>query len=132
MDGALGTVSSHILTWNSYQFYDDAFFTRGTHTLKFGFAMERMQNDEFSGGVPPNGSYKFDTLTTFFQNRPASLLLDDPATTRPINVRQTLFGAYIQDDWRWRSNLTLNFGVRYEPVALPTEAHNTFAVLPSL
>jgi hypothetical protein len=132
MDGALGTVSADVLTWNSFQFYDDAFVTRGTHSLKFGFAMEHMQNSEFSGGVPPNGSYKFDTLTTFLQNRPASLLLDDPATTRPINVRQTLFGAYVQDDWRWRSNLTVNFGVRYEPVTVPTDAHNTFAVLTSL
>jgi outer membrane receptor protein involved in Fe transport len=132
MDGALGTVSSDILTWNSYQFYDDAFVTRGTHTLKVGFAVERMQNDEFSGGVPPNGSFKFDSLTTFLENQPKSLLIDDPATTRPINVRQTLFGAYVQDDWRARSNLTLNFGVRYEPVTLPTDAHNTFAVLTSL
>jgi outer membrane receptor protein involved in Fe transport len=132
MDGALGTVSSDILTWNSYQFYDDAFVTRGTHTLKVGFAVERMQNDEFSGGVPPNGSFKFDSLTTFLENQPHSLLIDDPATTRPINVRQTLFGAYVQDDWHARSNLTLNFGVRYEPVTLPTDAHNTFAVLTSL
>jgi len=132
MDGALGTVSSDILTWNSYQFYDDAFFTRGTHTIKVGFAAERMQNDEFSGGVPPNGSFKFDSLSTFLQNQPHSLLIDDPATTRPINVRQTLFGAYVQDDWHARSNLTLNFGVRYEPVTLPTDAHGTFAVLTSL
>jgi len=132
MDGALGTVSSDILTWNSFQFYDDAFLTRGTHSLKFGFAVERMQNDEFSGGVPPNGSFKFPTLAAFLQNQPRSLQIDDPTTTRPINVRQTLFGAYIQDDWRWRSNLTLNFGVRYEPVTLPTDAQNTFAVLTSL
>src|SRR6202023_795788 len=132
MDGALGTVSSDILTWNSYQFYDDAFFTRGTHTLKVGFAVERMQNDEFSGGVPPNGSFKFDSLATFLQNQPHSLLIVDPATTRPINVRQTLFGAYVQDDWHARSNLTLNFGVRYEQVTLPTDAHGTFAVLTSL
>jgi outer membrane receptor protein involved in Fe transport len=132
MDGALGTVSSDILTWNSYQFYDDAFVTRGTHTLKVGFAVERMQNDEFSGGVPPNGSFKFDSLTTFLENQPKSLLIDDPATTRPINVRQTLFGAYVQDDWHARPNLTLNFGVRYEPVTLPTDAHNSFAVLTSL
>src|SRR5467141_4334792 len=56
MDGALGDVSSDLLTWNSFQFYDDAFLTRGTHSLKFGFAVERMQNDEFSGVVPPYGS----------------------------------------------------------------------------
>src|SRR5260370_32032983 len=105
MDGALGTVSSDILTWNSFQFYDDAFLTRGTDTLKFGFAVEHIQNSEFSGGVPPNGSYKFDTLATFLQNQPKSLLLDDPATTLPINVQQTLFGSYAHDARRYRSTL---------------------------
>jgi hypothetical protein len=132
MVGALGAVSSDLLTWNSFQFYDDAFLTRGTHSLKFGFAAERMQNSEFSGGVPPNGQFSFGSLENFLTNRPDSIGVDDSATTRPIYVRQTLFGAYVQDDWHWRSNLTLNFGVRYEPATLPTEAHNTFAVLTSL
>ncbi|MDQ1408301.1 MAG: hypothetical protein QOJ41_36, partial [Acidobacteriaceae bacterium] len=132
MVGALGAVSADLLTWNSFQFYDDAFLTRGTHSLKFGFAVERMQNNEFSGGVPPNGQFNFDSLQSFLTNQPTSINIDDSSTTRPIYVRQTLFGAYIQDDWHARSNLTLNFGVRYEPVTLPTEAHNTFAVMTTL
>jgi Carboxypeptidase regulatory-like domain/TonB-dependent Receptor Plug Domain/TonB dependent receptor len=131
MDGSLNAISADTLTWNSFQFYDDAFLTRGTHSLKFGFAVERMQNDEFSG-AGANGSFRFDSLAGFLQNQPLSVTLDDPTSTRPIYVRQTLFGGYLQDDWHWRSNLTLNFGVRYEPVTLPTEAHNTFAVLTSL
>jgi len=49
MLGALGSVSADLLTWNSFQFYDDAFVTRGAHSLKFGFAVEHMQNSEFSG-----------------------------------------------------------------------------------
>src|SRR5216684_1375932 len=132
MLGSLGSVSADILTWNSLQFYDDAFLTRGTHSLKFGFAFEHMQNDEFSGGVPPNGQYNFPSLAGFLLNQPTSLNLDDPGTTKPVYVRQTLFGAYIHDDWRWRPNLTLNIGLRYEPTTVPTEAHNTFAVLTSL
>jgi len=132
MDGALGDVSSDLLTWNSFQAYDDAFLTRGTHSLKFGFAWEHMQNFEFSGGVPPNGQFSFGSLSGFLLNQPVGIKLDDPTTTRPIYVHQTLFGAYVQDDWHWRPNLTLNFGVRYEPVTLPVEPHNTFAVLTSL
>ena len=132
MVGALGAVSSDLLTWNSFQFYDDAFITHGAHTLKFGFAVEHMQNSEFSGGVPPNGQFNFSTLDAFLTNNPLSINIDDPTTTRPIYVHQNLFGFYAQDDWHARKNLTLNFGVRYEPVTLPVEAHNTFSVLTSL
>src|SRR6202040_3786396 len=131
MDGSLGVISEDILTWNSYQFYDDAFLTRGTHSLKFGFALEHMQDYEFSG-AGANGSFTFPSLAGFMQNQPATVTLDDPTSTRPLYVHQTLFGGYLQDDWHWRSNLTLNLGVRYEPVTLPTEAHNTYAVLTSL
>jgi hypothetical protein len=130
MTGALGAVSTDTLTWNSFQFYDDAFLTRGTHSLKFGFAAEHMQNDELSG-AGANGTFSFISFQGFLLNQPATVTVDDPIT-KPIYVRQTLFGAYLQDDWRWRPNVTLNFGVRYEPVTLPTEAHNSFAVLKTI
>jgi hypothetical protein len=132
MLGALGSISSDLLAWNSYQFYDDAFLTRGSHSLKFGFAFEHMQNDEFSGGVPPNGQFNFPSLQGFLLNQPTSVNIDDQSATRPIYVRQSLFGAYIQDDWRLRPTLMVNLGLRYEPVTVPTEAHNTFAVLTGL
>jgi hypothetical protein len=131
MDGSLNAISEDVLTWNSFQGYDDAFLTRGTHSLKFGLAWEHMQDDEFSG-AGANGSFSFPSLAGFLQNQPSLVTLDDTASTRPIYVRQTLFGGYLQDDWHWGRNFTLNLGVRYEPVTLPTEAHNTFAVLTSL
>jgi hypothetical protein len=131
MSGALGSVSTDILTWNSFQFYDDAFLTRGAHTLKFGFATEHMQNDELSGDGA-NGVFSFPSLVGFLQNQPSSFQLDSPTGTKPIYVRQTLFGAYLQDDWHLRPSFTLNLGLRYEPVTLPTEAHNNFAVLTTI
>ena len=131
MNGALGSPSFNAQTWNSFQFYDDAFLTRGTHSLKFGFAAERMQYDDLSA-AGRNGTFSFPSLAGFLLDQPSSVILPDPAATKVVGSRQTLFGLYLQDDWRWRPNLTVNLGLRYEPVTLPTEAHGGFGVLKSL
>ncbi len=48
--GGLNTSGHITYTWNSFQGYDDASLTRGTHSLKFGFAVERMQLNAISTG----------------------------------------------------------------------------------
>jgi hypothetical protein len=110
--------------WNSIQFYDDAFVTRGSHSLKFGFALERMQMD-YTNLYNPWGIWRFKDLTHFLTNQPSSLegggLLGRGGSH---DFRQTLFGGYIQDDWRMRRNLTLNLGLRYEITTVVNEVKN--------
>jgi outer membrane receptor protein involved in Fe transport len=110
--GLNGGFSHH--NWNSIQFYDDAFLTRGTHSLKFGFAVERMDYNFFQK-YNPQGIWRFASLANFLLNNPRSLegggLL---GRDTPRGLRQTIFAGYVQDDWRWRRNVTLNVGLRYE------------------
>src|SRR5882762_4372335 len=106
--------------WNSYQFYDDAFLTRGTHTLKFGFAMENMRYNFFQK-YNPEGIWRFSSLANLLTNHPNSLEGGLPIRDTPRGLRQTLFGGYLQDDWRLRHNLTLNLGLRYEMTTVLSE-----------
>jgi hypothetical protein len=120
--GTIGSQASLEFVQNSFQYYDDAFYTRGAHALKFGFAAERLQSFRISP-IVGNGTGSFGSLTAFLQDVPTSVSVSS-TTALPIPVpgRQTIFGMYIQDDWRARPNLTINLGLRYEPSTLPSEA----------
>ncbi len=118
--GGLGGVSSYHYYWNSFQAYDDAFLTHGTHSLKFGVGVERMDLN-YRGVSTPSGQFAFGSLSDFLTNKPQNFSSALGGTYTPRGLRQTLFGAYFQDDWRWRPNLTLNLGLRYEMVTVPTE-----------
>jgi hypothetical protein len=131
INAGLGALATPTAAWNSFQVYDDAFLTRGVHSLKFGFAFERMQTN-YDNTKKPNGSFSFGSLTNFLTNRPGSFVGQLPNAVNPIGARQSLVGFYLQDDWRWRPNLTLNLGVRYEAVTVPTEVHDRLASLPTL
>ena len=128
--GGLGNPSFFGHHYNSFQGYDDVFFTRGTHSFKFGFVVERMQYDVLSK-VRQNGNFNFSNLSNFLTDQPLNVLLLSPNFRREVGSRDTLFGGYFQDDYRVRSNLTINYGVRYEMLTNPTEAHNQFGLLNS-
>ena len=46
--------------------------------------------------------------------------------------RQSIFGFYVQDDWKFKPNLTLNLGLRYEFVTIPHEIHGKSSTLVNL
>jgi hypothetical protein len=128
---SVGSPSLNHHAFNSFQFYDDAFLSRGKHSLKFGFAAEHMQyNHRVQQAY--NGNFSFGSLSQFLQDQPTSVLLLDPAKAGEVGTRQTLFGVYVADDWRARPNLTINLGLRYEPTTLPTDAQDRFEVLSTL
>jgi hypothetical protein len=128
---SVGSPSLNHHVQNSFQFYDDAFLTRGKHSLKFGFATEHIQyNHRVQQAY--NGNFTFGSLQDFLQDVPTSVLLLDPVKAGEVGTRQTLFGAYIDDAWRMLPNLNINLGLRYEPTTLPTEAQDRFQVLTTL
>ena len=128
--GLLGPAGANNIVWNSFQAYDDAFLTKGVHALRFGFAFERMQTNELIPSVP-NGLFSFNSLQDFLTNQPATFRGETASSLTPRNIRQSLFAGYLQDDWRVLPNLTVNLGVRYEKVTVPTEVFNKLVTLPT-
>ena len=116
--GGISGASHYLYYWNSFQGYDDVFVTHGTHSLKFGVAVERIQLNlkNFSN---PSGVFRFGNLAGFLTNHPTRF---NGPSSDPRDFRQTVFGVYAQDDWHVRPNLTFNLGLRFEMATVAKEA----------
>jgi hypothetical protein len=115
------------------QFIDHVSYTVGTHAIKFGGELHR---NGVNGGAFGNarGSITFlgggaiaagagsTALEDFFAGDPfkASVQVGDPRR----DIHNWAYGLFIQDDWRVKKNLTINYGVRYEFSSVMKEAHN--------
>ena len=129
--GGLKNYSFTKAGFTSYQAYDDAFLARGKHILKFGFAFERMYTSVIQDNTD-GGQYTFGSLQDFLTNIPQTLAAGLLAEHSPRDYRQNVFGLYLQDDFRWKPNFTLNLGLRYEMSSTPTEAHGKLSNMRSL
>ena len=129
--GGLNSLSSYFYHWNSIQAYDDASFTFGKHSLKFGFAVERIRLNML-GLSNPGGVWSFGSLSSFLTNNPSKYTSGFVNTLTPRGYRESVFGAYIQDDWRVLPKLTVNLGLRYEPTTVFSEVSGKITNLPNL
>jgi hypothetical protein len=118
--------------WEAFQGYDDAFLTKGLHSLKFGFGVERDHLNEITSTGDYLGTFRFGAISNLLTNRPGNVVGSVPGFVTPRHMRLTIVGAYIQDDWRFRPNLTLNLGLRYEMSTVIAETQGKLTNLPTL
>ena len=118
--------NDHLNTW---QWSDTVFLTRGAHGLRMGFEGQRLQfNQNTSSQV--GGLLTFTGLENFLRGIPSQFDFAVPGKIDPIRgYRQSLFAFYAQDDFRLRPNLTVNLGLRYEFVTVPTEVNGKISNL---
>jgi hypothetical protein len=125
--GASTTTPSSALL-NQYQVKNDVFYTRGTHSLKFGFNAERMQFNRktFFNGA---GSFSFRTVADFYRGIVNSFNGMTRGSDIAVYPRQSLYGMYAQDDIRMTPSFTLNLGLRYEFTTVPHVLNERFSNL---
>ena len=106
--------------------YDNLSWVRGSHSLRFGFTAQWMRKTE-NAVNPTNGSFSFATLggNPAFANFLLGQASSFNQSARDIvpDLHFANFEWYAQDDWRLRSNLTLNLGVRYSYLPTPRDVN---------
>lgn len=92
------------------QFQDTLSFVAGSHSLKFGGDIQRI-NSTFIDLSDVSGTFSFDSAGDFLANKPSRFRQNFQTES---SQRNTYMSVFIQDEWRLRSNLTLSYGLRYE------------------
>jgi len=129
--GGLGASGSDNFHFTSYQASDDVNWIRGRHTLQFGFLFDRI-DDNFNSANIPLGEWDYASVQDLLTNNAQDFTSDFPGTNGARGLRSDVFGAYAQDSFRIRHNLTLNYGVRYETSTPVSEQNGKVATLVNL
>jgi len=113
---------------NTYELGDSLAWIKGSHSLKFGGSFIRTQMNVFQSTVP-NGliifSSAFPTNDAF-----ANLLLGSPVVFYQgigdfgRGLRTWNSAVFVQDQWRVKPRLTLNYGLRWEVITPNSEVRN--------
>jgi len=118
-----GTCSPGYFNVTTYQLADDVDLIRGRHHLGFGVDIIYTQNNLLSGYLQ-NGSFAFDGVATgdsmldFLTGTMSGFSQSLPQQPAP---RMTIPALYVQDTIHATSRLTVNAGLRWEPMFWPVD-----------
>jgi outer membrane receptor protein involved in Fe transport len=112
----------------TFHWVDTVSWTLGDHGLKFGGEVRHIRDN--SDFAVRRGNYQFLNIQDFAMDEVSRVTIMgiNPGTglIEP-NIRNFRFwetGFFVQDDWKLRSNLTVNLGLRHEWFGRPSEAHD--------
>jgi len=118
--------------FNRFTVNDTLLHTAGRHSFKFGFDFSRIQeNSNYRLFSSPY--FEFGSITAFAFDSPyleEATVNSTPGssaygkfTDTPRHFRWSRWAAFVQDDWKVTSRLTMNLGVRWDVFVSPSETH---------
>ncbi|GGG99164.1 TonB-dependent receptor [Silvibacterium dinghuense] len=111
---------------NTYQTSDNFSKVLGAHTMKFGAEFHADQINampiaQFNGNFVFSGQETGVDFADFLIGVPSQY---NQSQLNPFYARNKYFGAFAQDSWHVQSNLTLNYGLRWDRIAPWSEKYN--------
>ena len=116
------------LTQNLFGFEHSLAHARGRHLVKFGELVEHYQDNMYNPTFGL-GIFTFPNLRAFVENRPSRFQGLTPEGALDRYWRFTLFGFYVQDNFRINSRLNATAGVRYEFATQPVDIYGRDSAL---
>ena len=123
---------------NTFHYGNNLSMARGKHFLKMGGQWQRYQQNRYYPGNNGLLGYFNYTLVSFTGSQFADFLLDQlsqkglGSLSGTWGHRQNRIGLFFQDDWKVKSNLTLNLGMRWEytsPVVEVKDRQSNFDIV---
>jgi hypothetical protein len=95
----------------------------GRHSLKFGGEFRQFLNNL---SRHPTGSFNFPSIAAFIAGTANSFSVT--VGDQSSSVAEGALGFFVQDNFKWRTNLTFELGLRYDWNITPTERYDRFIV----
>ncbi|MBI3693616.1 MAG: TonB-dependent receptor, partial [Acidobacteria bacterium] len=119
------------LTQNVFGFEESFVHTHGRHDLRLGALVEHYQDNMYNPTFGL-GIYTFADLPSFLRNSPTRFQGLTPNGALDRYWRFTLFGFYVQDNFRLLPRLAVNLGLRYEFSTQPVDLYGRDSALLNL
>ena len=110
---------------NVYQLTDNVTWTKGKHSLKFGF-------DGWSAISPSHfvqrqrGDYEWSFLSDYLYDTYPDGIAQRGLGNASYYQNQQLLGFFVNDIWKLKPNFTVNLGVRYEYLTVPLSENTQY------
>lgn len=103
-------------------FNDTVTWLKGRNSFDFGVDVSRFYNNNIAENV---GQFVFNNLTDFLNDAAASFSTQEG--NGDDKILMPAWGAFVQDSFKWRPNVTWSLGFRYDWNSTPSESTDRFA-----